>query len=443
MAKEVNARDIALGVLMEIEGGCFSDQALNNALFKNQFIAKQDRAFITRLTEGVTERRITLDYVIDTYAKTGTKRMKPFIKNVLRMGAYQLLYMERVPGHAAIFESVKLARLHGFTPLSGFCNGVLRSIARGGTNISLPKDPKEKLSVLYSTPLWLVEKLMEDYPEECESILAAAFMERKTSIRVNTAKLSADTLFKKLKDSGVSVERGGYSKRALLISDYDAIRRLPGFLSGEFSVQDESSMASCDALAEALLKSGKDAPLVWDVCAAPGGKTTAVAESLPKARVISMDLTEEKLEKIRENQERLELKKQITVMAHDATTPFLKLMDFGRPDAVICDLPCSGLGVMGHKNDIKYRVTGEDIKSLQTLQREILDNAAPCVAPGGYLMYSTCTITPEENGENAEWFLRSHGDFESVCERQFLPGREDCDGFYYHLMKKTEESYGA
>ena len=426
-----------LSVLLDIEKGAKSDIALSNALFKNQFLEKQDRAFITRLAEGVTERRITLDFVLDSYSKTKTKKMKPLIKNVLRMGAYQLLYMDGVPAHAAVSESVKLVKKHGFASLAGFCNGVLRSVERGGKEIAYPEDRMDRLSVEYSVPRWLCEKLDADCTEGCESFLSKMFSDRPTSIRVNMKKTDPEALRKRLTDAGVTVRESSYSKRALLISDYDAIKRLPGFLQGDFSVQDESGICAMDALFEIARTKKIDIKTVWDVCAAPGGKTMALSELLPgDVSFFAMDVSEEKLERISENAERIGADEQIRVLCHDATQPFSELEKEGAPELIICDAPCSGLGVISHKNDIKYRVTPEGIESLVKLQGQILDNVARFTAPGGLLMYSTCTVTPEENEKNAVRFLEEHPDYKSVTERQFMPGTDSCDGFYYHIFQK-------
>ncbi len=422
---------------MNVEKGTYSDVALQNALLQNQFLSKQDRAFITRLAEGVTERRITLDYVINTYSKTKTEKMKPLIRTVLRMGTYQLLYMDGVPSFSAVSESVKLAKSHGFERLSGFCNGVLRTIEREKEKIPMPKDPAKLLSVKYSTPLWLCEKLRKDYPDLCEKILSASFEERPTTLRVNIKKTTPDELIKKLEKTGAKAKMGSISDLALYITEYDSLRRLPGFLDGEFAVQDESSIAAvqaCAAQAKKVFGEGKEI-LAWDVCAAPGGKTCALAEQIKKVKVISMDVAEDKLEKIEENAERLGLENLVTVDRHDATKLYDKYLKEGAPDLIICDVPCSGLGVIGHKNDIKYRLTPEGIESLISLQREIFENTAKNLKPGGLIMYSTCTVNPQENGENVQWFLKVHPEFQSVEERSFIQGREDCDGFYYHILK--------
>ncbi|MBR3600512.1 MAG: 16S rRNA (cytosine(967)-C(5))-methyltransferase RsmB, partial [Lachnospiraceae bacterium] len=300
----INTRDIVLNILMDIETNkTFSNQAISKALSKNQFEDKRDRAFITRLAEGVMEQLITLDYTINQFSKTKVNKCKPMIRCILRMGVYQILYMESVPDSAACNESVKLAKAHGFGSLSGFVNGVLRNIARSKESIPEPSNDKssvEYLSVKYSMPQWLCDKLKKDYPEQYIKILEGCFWDRATAIRVNETKISRDELKKELEEAGITVEDGNYDEKALLISDYDFIKRVPGYKKGFFTVQDESSM---QAVRAAGIKPGD---VVIDVCAAPGGKTTCAAEYLNgSGKLYSMDVSEDKLELIEENIERL------------------------------------------------------------------------------------------------------------------------------------------
>ena len=426
----INTRDIVLNILMDIETKkTFSNQAIAKALSKNQFEDKRDRAFITRLSEGVMEQLISLDYTINQFSKTKVNKCKPMIRCILRMGAYQILYMESVPDSAACNEAVKLAKSHGFGSLSGFVNGVLRSIARNKDNIPEPSKDKtssEYLSVKYSMPKWLVEKLKKDYPEEYIKILEGCFWDRETSIRVNTTKVSRDELKAILEGAGITVEYGNYSDKALLISDYDFIKKVPGYKKGYFTVQDESSMC---AIRAAGIKPGD---VVVDVCAAPGGKTTCAAEYLEgQGMIYSMDISEDKLELIEDNVARLAFE-NVQISCHDATVPLPDL----RADVVIADVPCSGLGIIGRKNDIKYRLEEGQLVELIKLQRDILGTVKGYVKDKGTLLYSTCTINPEENQNNIKWFLDNNEDYELVEEKHFLQGIDLCDGFYYAVLKK-------
>lgn len=426
----INTRDIVLNILMDIETKkTFSNQAIAKALSKNQFEDKRDRAFITRLSEGVMEQLISLDYTINQFSRTKVNKCKPMIRCLLRMGAYQILYMESVPDSAACNEAVKLAKSHGFGSLSGFVNGVLRSIARNKDNIPEPSKDKtssEYLSVKYSMPKWLVEKLKKDYPEEYIKILEGCFWDRETSIRVNTTKVSRDELKATLEGAGITVGHGNYSDKALLISDYDFIKKVPGYKKGYFTVQDESSMC---AIRAAGIKPGD---VVVDVCAAPGGKTTCAAEYLEgQGMIYSMDISEDKLELIEDNVARLGFE-NVQISCHDATVPLPDL----RADVVIADVPCSGLGIIGRKNDIKYRLEEGQLVELVKLQRDILGTVKGYVKDKGTLLYSTCTINPEENQNNIKWFLDNNKDYELVEEKHFLQGIDLCDGFYYAVLKK-------
>lgn len=434
----MDAREVALTVLMDIETNqTFSNLALGNALRKNQFTDKTERAFLTRLVEGVVECRIRLDYVIDRFSKMKVRKCKPMIACLLRMGCYQILFMDGVPDSAACNESVKLAKKHGFAGLSGFVNGVLRTIAREKERISYPdtgKNPVPAYSVLTSTPEWLVEKLIKDYGyEKAQRILQASFDERKISVRLNRACIEAggDTVEgyrEKLKTSGICVEAGAYYEGAWLLSKYDFVHKIPGYKKGYFTVQDESSMC---AVAAAGIQADD---FVMDLCAAPGGKTTAAAAYAKNGRVLSMDIAQEKLARVEENIEREHLE-NVEIACQDATE-YLEKYE-GKADAVIADLPCSGLGIMGRKNDIKYRVQPSQIEALVELQHTILQNACRYVKPGGTLLYSTCTITPEENNCQTARFLQEHKDYKKVEERQFLQGVDVCDGFYYAVLKRN------
>lgn len=424
----MDSRDIVLSILMDIETkDTFSNMAISKALSKNQFEDKTGRAFITRLSEGVMEHLITLDYIINQFSKTKVNKCKPLIRCLLRMGVYQILYMDGVPDSAACNESVKLAKKHGFGSLSGFVNGVLRNVARNKDNIKMPSektDETEYLSVKYSTPKWLCEKLKKDYPDSYRKILEGCFLDRATTIRANTTRISRDELKEMLDKSGITAEYGQYDEKALLISDYDFIKKVPGYRQGYFTVQDESSMC---AIRAAEIKPGDT---VIDVCAAPGGKTTCAAEYLDgEGKVYSMDISEDKLELIEENVRRLGFS-NIEISQHDATEP----LDNIEADVVIADVPCSGLGIIGRKNDIKYRLSEAQLNELISLQRRILEVVAGYVKKGGKLLYSTCTINPDENHGNVECFLENNSDFKLLVERQFVQGIDSCDGFYYGVL---------
>lgn len=431
----IDSREIVLSILLDIEkNNTFSNIAIGKALRQNQFEDKTSRSFITRMAEGVTEYRLNLDYIINAYSKTPINKCKPIIRCILRMGVYQIFFMDSVPDSAACNEAVKLAKKHGFSSLSGFVNGVLRNILRNKDNVSYPSvkdDAAAYYSVKYSMPKWLCEKILSDYPEQGARIIESTLEDRYTTLRVNKLKCTKEELKSLIKDKSkcdVKIMDGVYSDKAIRISDFDFIRRLPGFREGFFAVQDESSICSIEA---ANIKPGM---CVIDVCAAPGGKTSAAAEYMNnEGKIFSLDISEDKLSLIEENLDRLGIT-IANVACADATVSNEEFIDLA--DVVIADLPCSGLGVIGRKNDIKYRLTSEQLNELVNIQRNILDVVYRYVKNGGTLLFSTCTINPHENQENTKWFLEKYPEFLLQEEKLFLQGVDECDGFYYAVMKK-------
>lgn len=421
---ETDLRELALFVVMQVvEEKAFLKDALSIQLERYQYLEKKERAFLARLSEGTVERLFTLDYVIGQYSKTKLSKMKPFIRNLLRLGAYQILYMEQIPDHAACNEAVKLAKKRKFVGLSGFVNGVLRSISRNKDQISYPEDKKEVLSVRYSVPAWLSSTWLSQYGEELtECMLSSLYEPRKLSVRVSEA-----TYFpafeKELEKNEIKVSKGQYSKKALLLENYDQIPLLPGYYEGKFYVQDESSILAVEMAAGLLgqVKSegvSKESPFILDICAAPGGKSLYLAELFPKGKVLARDLTERKTQLISENKERLGLK-NLQVQVWDGLVKDSELSE--KADLVIADLPCSGLGVIRKKQDIKYHMDPEQMKELSSLQKELLKVAAGYVKPGGILLFSTCTVNTGENEENVEWFLKQHPQFSTAAIENLLP----------------------
>lgn len=445
MEKPIGEREIVLGLLMEItEQGVYSHIALNAVLEKYQYLDKKERAFITRVTEGTLERMIELDYILDQFSSVKTKKMKPVIRNILRSAVYQLKYMDNVPDSAVCNEAVKLAVKKGFRNLKGFVNGVLRNTARSLIKVEYPKEPVARLSVQYSMPEWIVRLWMKTYDAgKVERILKAFQEERPLTVRCNQSKCTPKELKAVLEAEGVTVKQHPYLPYAFSLSGYDYLGNLKSFQDGLFAVQDVSSMFVTEAAVSdnGFLEGGS---CTIDVCAAPGGKSLHMAEKLGKTgHVEARDLTEYKVNLIEENIRRLGAE-NISVLVWDALV--LDEVSVEKADFVIADLPCSGLGVMGKKTDLKYKTTPEQTKELAALQKDILDVVCRYVKPGGVLMYSTCTINPVENEENIRWFLEKHPEFvqESfeniLCEPlkkqvknqclQLLPGVNECDGFF-------------
>lgn len=439
---KVNLRMIVLDILMEVEKGQLSHVVLGNALKKYQYLDKSDRSFISRLTLGVLERRIELDYIINAYSKTPTAKMKPAIRNILRMGVYQIKYMDKVPVSAACNEAVRLADKKGFHTLKGFVNGVLRNVARTIDDIGYPDrtaNLRDYLSVKYSCPSWIVDMWAREYgAQRTESMLEAISGDKATYIRCNLSKITTDELIKVLTDEGVSAVRAvdviksdrlTIPEYAVIISGYDYLEALDSFKDGLFWVQDISSMLAVTA---DCVKSGDRC---IDVCAAPGGKAMNAAVIARDGAVDARDISTTKTDMIESNIYRLGLT-NITTRVWDATVPDESA--FAAYDVVIADLPCSGLGIMGRKPDIRYNASPEGIKALAQLQRDILMNAAEYVKPGGLLIYSTCTVSSEENERNVEW-LTEHFPYEKIEENvQIVPGELGSDGFFIARLRRRQ-----
>lgn len=422
----VNTRELVLEMLIEIiEKNQYSHLVLRDVLDKYQYLSKQERAFMTRLTEGTLEHLIELDYIIDSFSKTKVRKMKPMIRSILRMSVYQIKYMDSVPDSAVCNEAVKLAKRHGFGQLSGFVNGVLRNISRNISDVRYPdqKDMVRFLEVKYSMPQWIVKQWINDYGmEKTEQILKGFDRENPLSIRTNTLKCTPEELRDKLKAEGVTVEPVKDLDYAFYISGFDYLNGLQSFEDGLFYVQDVSSMMAAE------LAAPKENDYVIDVCAAPGGKSTHLAEKLKGTGMVeARDLTDYKVDLIRDNIDRHELHNMKAVLM-DATS--YDEASVNKADVLICDLPCSGLGVLGRKTDIRYKISPEQEKELMELQRQILDTVHQYVKPGGTLVYSTCTIDKMENEDNVRWFADKYKDFVLKEERQLLPGQLGGDGFF-------------
>lgn len=409
MTNTINEREIALDILMEVnEKEQYIHVLLNDALRKYQYLEKNERAFISRLVKGTMERRLTLDYVINQVSSVRVNKMKPLIRNLMRMSVYQMMYMEQVPVSAVCNEAVKLAKKRKFTNLSGFVNGVLRNISRQLPQIKLPDD----LSIKYSVPQELVGMLEASYGRETVELIFESFLkENKVSAITNTVKITKKELVNLLKSQGITVEDAPYVEDAFILSDYNYLDDIEEFSAGMFQIQDISSM-----LAGVIASPAKDST-VLDVCAAPGGKSIFAALMMSgTGHVISRDVSERKTGQIEENVERLGLS-NIDVEVSDAAVHNIEDEDMA--DMLIADLPCSGIGIIGRKPDIKYNVSRDKIDGIIQLQRKILDSIYSDVKHGGYIVYSTCTLNSQENEENVR-YIKSKG-FEAVDITASLP----------------------
>ena len=429
----VNVRELVLDILIEVnEKEQYSHLVIRDVLGKYQYLEKQERAFLTRLAEGTIEHLLEMDYIINSFSKVKVNKMKPLIRNLLRMSVYQIQYMDAIPNAAVCNEAVKLAKKRGFAQLRGFVNGVLRSIAREVHKLQYPDErlePLRYLEVNYSMPEWIARQWVKDYGyEKAKEICESFLVERPITIRTNITKISPEKLKARLEEEGVRVTEVEGLSYAFAIEGFDYLQSLGSFQEGLFYVQDISSMMVAQAAAP------QRGEYIIDVCAAPGGKSSHLAELLGGTGMVeARDLTEYKVSLIEENIERHGLSNMQAVQM-DATV--YDEASEEKADILICDLPCSGLGVMGKKTDIRYKMTPQKQADLVKLQRQILDTVHTYVRPGGTLIYSTCTIHRGENEENVAWFLKKYPDFTLISKEQMFPGGMYHDGFFIAKLER-------
>ena len=426
-----NTREIVLDMLLEMErGNEYSHKLIKAVQDKYDYLETREKAFMKRLTEGTIERKITLDYVLDQFSSVPVRKMKPLMRCLMRMSAYQILYMDSVPDSAACNEAVKLAAKRKFQNLKGFVNGVLRNLARNKDRITWPDKPQESVkwfSIQYSMPEWLVEMWIAQYGEErTEKMLSWLEKVHPVSIRFRTTldKSAHLEYIAQMEKHVVKAEPSPYMWYAYLLTGAEGIQSLPGYDEGAFLVQDVSSMMAVEAA------DIKKTDFVMDICAAPGGKSLLAAEKAKQ--VLARDVSEAKLALIEENARRLKAD-NLTVELWDATKTDPDYVE--KADVVLMDVPCSGLGVMGKKRDIKYHVSQESLKEIVELQKQIVGASWHYVKPGGVLLYSTCTVRREENDLMCDWIVKELP-FELEKSKQFFPGEDDCDGFFYAKFKR-------
>lgn len=443
-------RDLVLSMLMEIEkGNEFSHILIRQVLDKHNYLEANQKGFIKRLTEGTLERRLEMDYIIDQFSNVKTGKMKPLIRNLLRMSVYQIFYMEQIPQSAICNEAVKLATLHKFSSLKGFVNGILRNIIRRKEEVIYPNREEDFLTyveVKYSMPKWITEQFLQQYSKEkVEKICEGLLKKRLITIRFseNLEEEEREGLKKQWEKRGVIWKEHPYLPYACFIERVEGITSLEGFAKGCFVVQDISSMLAIEVAGI------EEDMTVLDLCAAPGGKTTHAAIKLKNTgKVLAGDLSEYKVRMVEESTLRQKLE-NVEIKVWDATV-FDKTLE-EKADVIICDVPCSGLGVITKKTDLKYRLQKQDMESLIPLQRSILQNAVRYLKKGGIMIYSTCTIHEKENESQVRWMVKELGmkivDIkqslplslqEEVGEMglQLLPGIHESDGFFFAKLKK-------
>lgn len=416
----MTAREQVFGLLKKTaEDGAYSNIVLDKALGN---VRIEDKAFVTALFYGVAERRLTLDHVIREYSKIEFDDIESDTLQLLRMGMYQLMYMD-IPESAAVNETVKLTPERS----KGYVNAVLRAFIRGGKQIKHAHDTMLEMSIKYSCARWIVKMWLNEYGvERTEQMLAATFDRPPVYARVNTAVCDADDLIYELAEDGVRSD--SISETCVEIQGTGSIEALRAYKNGLFHIQDISSQRCCEALAP------QAGDTVIDMCAAPGGKSFTIAELMKNTgTVLSFDLYDSRVSMIRQGAERLGLD------IIDARLGDASVFDETLPlaDRVLCDVPCSGLGVIRRKPEIRYK-RKDELKELPEIQKRILDNAKRYVKPGGRLVYSTCTLNRAENEDIAEAFASENADFIMKEQRINLIGENGGDGFFYAVFERKQ-----
>jgi len=400
----MNVYRIVFNMLMKMEKNAYSNIALSSA-FNDSELSAQEKRTASRLFYGVIERKLTLDNIISKYSKKSVNSLDCEVITALRMGLYELKFMDSIPDNAAVNESVKLIKSAGKTSASGFVNAVLRNFIRDGKEITYPKDRIKRISAECSCPEWLVRKLLDEYDEESALSLIGLYDEPPvTSIRVNTLLTDAETLVRLLSDENIEAERSEIIPECLYIKHSGAIENTNAYKNGLFHVQDISSQLCAMALG------AESGDTVLDMCSAPGGKTFTVAEMMRnKGAIYAFELHEKRAALVAKGAERL----KIGIISANANDAAVYNKDISLADKVLCDVPCAGFGVIRKKPEIKYKKY-EDVKRLPEIQLSILETSSKYVKDGGTLVYSTCSVSREENDAVVDEFLRKNKDFEEV-----------------------------
>lgn len=422
-------REVALEVLLQIEKNQAYSNLLLNQTVKRSKLDQRDVGLLTEIVYGTIQRRDTLDYYLEPFVKKGLATLDVWVKVLLRLSVYQIAYLDRVPDRAVVHEAVSIAKKKGHKGISGMVNGVLRSILRQGLpTLEKIEDEAKRLALETSFPLWLVRRWTEQYGiEATKEMCETSLIPPAVTVRVNQVKATVKEAIEQLTNEGLVVKRGELSPDAIMIEKGNVFQTR-AYEQGYVTAQDESSMLVGRAVG---LKAGMS---VIDACAAPGGKSTHMAEQMnDEGTVLSFDLHEHKVKLIREQAARLELA-SIQAESLDARKMDKHLAD-QQFDRVLVDAPCSGFGVIRRKPDIKWTKSEKDIEAIQAIQQDILDAVAPFVKTGGALTYSTCTVDKAENEESVRMFLAKHIDFQlDSTLRERLPEKVVNAGRYQDGM---------
>lgn len=424
-----NARKLAAAALLRVEeDGGYSNIVLNSVL-NGCDISREDRALASAIFYGVLDRKLTIDWLLSKHIKTPLKKVAPYTLAVLRCAVYQTAFMEKIPESAAVNEAVKLIKSSGERRNAAFANAVLRNIIRTGTNLPEGNDIKS-LSVRYSCPEWIIKSFVNDYGREnALKLLQESLKTPPVTVRVNTVKTTPDLLIKKLAESKIKAVNAE-TENALILNVTGDISACKPYKQGLFHIQDKASQTAAAVL------SPKSGDRVLDMCAAPGGKSFTLAEIMEnKGEITACDLYEQRVGLIKKGSERLCLD-IIKPVCADAS---VFNPEFGQFDCILCDVPCSGLGVLRRKPDIKYRKP-EDLNKLADLQKKILKNALSYLKKGGRLLYSTCTLRREENEKLVNSVIIEYNDVHKAYEHTYMPHIDKTDGFYCALLIKGDNT---
>ncbi|MGE5329046.1 MAG: 16S rRNA (cytosine(967)-C(5))-methyltransferase RsmB [Deltaproteobacteria bacterium] len=461
MEQKISAREYALKLLYKVENESKYSNIIRDELFREDSLSETDKAFFNQLFFGVLTRKLTLDAVISKKSKIKPNKISPWINNVLRIGIYQIVFLNKIPVSAACSESVKLAKKYGHTASASFVNAILRNVIReieelksnGSNNEELITkilglsgcSDIQRMSLLYSHPEWMIDKWIKQFGKEfTEELCKANNQNPLTAVRVNINKASRQEVQELLKQKGFECELSQYSKQGIILNKGNPINEL--YEQGLYTVQDEAAMLAAEILEP------KPDEIIADVCAAPGGKTTHIAELMGnKGKIYAFDIHPHRVDLIAKTAKRLGIN-IIEPIVHDAAE--LKESLAGKCDRVLVDVPCSGLGVIRRKPEIKWTRKPEDIIELLDLQKRILSTCAKYVKPNGRLVYSTCTLNNEENEMVIEEFLKSSKEFNIDTQTMkkycilnddkksgisFYPNVHKTDGFFIAVLKRIAE----
>ncbi|WP_283246400.1 16S rRNA (cytosine(967)-C(5))-methyltransferase RsmB [Paenibacillus sp. Marseille-Q4541] len=440
----MTSREAAMNILTAVEEeGAYSNLLLNQVL-KGANLSPADAGLATELVYGTIARRNTLDFFLESYVAKGLKKLTPWVRNLLRLSLYQILYLDRIPHHAAVSEAVNIAKRKGHQGISGMVNGVLRNMLRNLDQLQVPEDLPvvKRIALTHSHPEWLVKRWVAQYGEHTAEAMCRANNEAPpVSVRVNTTMTSRDKLMQEMEAAGHTVLPSKLSKDGIIVTSGGNMALTSWYKDGMLSVQDESSMLVAEAVGP------EPGMTVLDCCAAPGGKTSHIGEKMQdRGSIIANDIHPHKVKLIQDQADRLGLA-SIETVCHDALDLSSHYPEASF-DRILLDAPCSGFGVIRRKPDLRWTKTPEDVESISSLQSELLSRASKLLKPGGILVYSTCTTEQKENDLVVRNFLSAHPDYAvagladtmneevkaCVTEEgygiQILPQKFDSDGFY-------------